>query len=164
MRRRWLVLALAWAPCAVAQQDTSKRAVRQWTTYEDLQLFSQVLSELKLNHPDSLDTLADLAKFPFTTKEDLRANYPFAMFAVPRERIVRVHASSGTTGKSTVVGYTKGDIEVWAEVVARSIRAAGGRPGMKLHNAYGYGLFTGGLGLHYGAERWGSPPSRSRAA
>ena len=115
-------------------------------------------------HPDSLDTLADLAKFPFTTKEDLRANYPFAMFAVPRERIVRVHASSGTTGKSTVVGYTKGDIEVWAEVVARSIRAAGGRPGMKLHNAYGYGLFTGGLGLHYGAERWGSPPSRSRAA
>jgi phenylacetate-CoA ligase len=106
-------------------------------------------------HPDSLDMLADLAKFPFTTKEDLRANYPFAMFAVPRERIVRVHASSGTTGKPTVVGYTKGDIEVWAEVVARSIRAAGGRPGMKLHNAYGYGLFTGGLGLHYGAERLG---------
>jgi phenylacetate-CoA ligase len=106
-------------------------------------------------HPDDLDTLADLAKFPFTAKEDLRANYPFGLFAVPREQIVRVHASSGTTGKPTVVGYTKGDIEVWAEVVARSIRAAGGRPGMKLHNAYGYGLFTGGLGLHYGAEKLG---------
>jgi phenylacetate-CoA ligase len=106
-------------------------------------------------HPDTLTTLADLARFPFTTKEELRANYPFGLFATPRERIVRVHASSGTTGKPTVVGYTKGDIEVWAEVVARSIRAAGGRPGMKLHNAYGYGLFTGGLGLHYGAERLG---------
>jgi phenylacetate-CoA ligase len=106
-------------------------------------------------HPDTLTTLADLARFPFTTKADLRANYPFGMFATPRERIVRVHASSGTTGKPTVVGYTKGDIEVWAQVVARSIRAAGGRPGMKLHNAYGYGLFTGGLGLHYGAERLG---------
>jgi phenylacetate-CoA ligase len=106
-------------------------------------------------HPDDLNTLADLARFPFTAKEDLRANYPFGLFAVPREQIVRVHASSGTTGKPTVVGYTKGDIEVWAEVVARSIRAAGGRPGMKLHNAYGYGLFTGGLGLHYGAERLG---------
>jgi phenylacetate-CoA ligase len=106
-------------------------------------------------HPDDVNSLADLAKFPFTAKEDLRANYPFGLFAVPREQIVRVHASSGTTGKPTVVGYTKGDIEVWAEVVARSIRAAGGRPGMKLHNAYGYGLFTGGLGLHYGAERLG---------
>jgi phenylacetate-CoA ligase len=106
-------------------------------------------------HPDQLTTLADLAKFPFTAKDDLRANYPFGMFAVPREQIVRVHASSGTTGKPTVVGYTKADIETWSEVVARSIRAAGGRPGMKLHNAYGYGLFTGGLGLHYGAERLG---------
>jgi phenylacetate-CoA ligase len=106
-------------------------------------------------HPDDLNSLADLAKFPFTTKEDLRANYPFGLFAVPREQIVRVHASSGTTGKPTVVGYTARDIEVWAEVVARSIRAAGGRPGMKLHNAYGYGLFTGGLGLHYGAEKLG---------
>src|SRR3990172_7871224 len=105
--------------------------------------------------PDDVNSLADLARFPFTAKEDLRANYPFGLFAVPREQIVRVHASSGTTGKPTVVGYTKGDIEVWAEVVARSIRAAGGRPGMKLHNAYGYGLFTGGLGLHYGAERLG---------
>jgi phenylacetate-CoA ligase len=106
-------------------------------------------------HPDELVSLADLAKFPFTTKADLRANYPFGMFACPREQIVRVHASSGTTGKPTVVGYTRRDIEVWAEVVARSIRAAGGRPGMKLHNAYGYGLFTGGLGLHYGAEKLG---------
>jgi phenylacetate-CoA ligase len=106
-------------------------------------------------HPDALDTLADLARFPFTAKADLRANYPFGLFAVPREEIVRVHASSGTTGKPTVVGYTKEDIETWALVVARSIRAAGGRPGMKLHNAYGYGLFTGGLGLHYGAERLG---------
>jgi phenylacetate-CoA ligase len=106
-------------------------------------------------HPDSLHSLADLAKFPFTTKADLRANYPFGLFAVPREQIVRIHASSGTTGKPTVVGYTRRDIETWAEVVARSIRASGGRPGMKLHNAYGYGLFTGGLGLHYGAERLG---------
>jgi phenylacetate-CoA ligase len=106
-------------------------------------------------HPDDLKTLADLARYPFTTKEDLRANYPFGLFAVPAENILRIHASSGTTGKPTVVGYTKGDIEVWAEVVARSIRASGGRRGMKLHNAYGYGLFTGGLGLHYGAERLG---------
>jgi phenylacetate-CoA ligase len=105
--------------------------------------------------PDDLRTLADLAKFPFTTKADLRANYPFGMFATPREQIARVHASSGTTGKPTVVGYTKADIETWSQVVARSIRAAGGRPGMKLHNAYGYGLFTGGLGVHYGAERLG---------
>jgi len=106
-------------------------------------------------HPDDLKSLADLAKFPFTAKEDLRANYPFGLFAVPSEDIVRIHASSGTTGKPTVVGYTKGDIDVWAEVVARSIRASGGRRGMKLHNAYGYGLFTGGLGLHYGAEKLG---------
>ena len=106
-------------------------------------------------HPDDLRELADLAKFPFTTKADLRANYPFGMFAVPREQVVRIHASSGTTGKPTVVGYTRRDIETWADVVARSIRAAGGRPGMKLHIAYGYGLFTGGLGAHYGAERLG---------
>jgi phenylacetate-CoA ligase len=105
--------------------------------------------------PQDLKSLADLAKFPFTTKAELRGNYPFGLFAVPRERILRIHASSGTTGKATVVGYTKGDIETWASLVARSIRAAGGRPGMRLHNAYGYGLFTGGLGLHYGAERLG---------
>jgi len=106
-------------------------------------------------HPGDLKALADLRKFPFTVKDDLRANYPFGMFAVPRERIVRIHASSGTTGKPTVVGYTVGDIATWSEVMARSIRASGGRPGMKVHVAYGYGLFTGGLGVHYGAERMG---------
>lgn len=106
-------------------------------------------------HPDDLKTLADLAKFPFTEKKTLRDNYPFGLFAVPRERVVRVHASSGTTGKPTVVGYTKNDIDTWANVVARSIRAAGGRPGDMVHIAYGYGLFTGGLGAHYGAERLG---------
>ena len=105
--------------------------------------------------PGDLKSLADLAKFPFTTKADLRANYPFGMFAVPREQVVRVHASSGTTGKPTVVGYTAADIETWTTLVARSIRAAGGRAGDILHVAYGYGLFTGGLGAHYGAERLG---------
>jgi phenylacetate-CoA ligase len=106
-------------------------------------------------HPDDLKTLADLAKFPFTEKKTLRDNYPFGLFAVPREQVVRVHASSGTTGKPTVVGYTQRDIDTWAGVVARSIRAAGGRPGDMVHIAYGYGLFTGGLGAHYGAERLG---------
>ncbi len=106
-------------------------------------------------HPDDLRSLDDLKKFPFTTKQDLRATYPYGLFAVPREQVVRIHASSGTTGKPTVVGYTKNDIETWAEVVARSIRASGGRPGMIVHVAYGYGLFTGGLGAHYGAERLG---------
>ena len=106
-------------------------------------------------HPDDLAGLEDLAKFPFTTKQDLRDNYPFGMFAVPMEDVVRVHASSGTTGKPTVVGYTRDDIEVWSDVVARSIRAAGGHAGDKLHVAYGYGLFTGGLGAHYGGERLG---------
>jgi phenylacetate-CoA ligase len=106
-------------------------------------------------HPDDFRRLEDLANFPFTTKHDLRANYPFGMFAVPREQVVRIHASSGTTGKPTVVGYTRGDLAVWAQVVARSIYAAGGRPGMILHNAYGYGLFTGGLGVHDGAQLLG---------
>ncbi len=106
-------------------------------------------------HPDDLASLADLAQFPFTVKADLRDNYPFGMFAVPRERIARLHASSGTTGKPTVVGYTLNDIDQWANLVARSIRAAGGRPGDMVHIAYGYGLFTGGLGAHYGAERAG---------
>ena len=106
-------------------------------------------------HPADLRSLADLAKYPFTTKADLRANYPFGMFAVPREQVVRVHASSGTTGKPTVVGYTQADIDTWADLVARSIRAAGGRRGDIVHVAYGYGLFTGGLGAHYGAERLG---------
>jgi phenylacetate-CoA ligase len=106
-------------------------------------------------HPDDCRSLADLSKFPFTTKADLRANYPFGMFAVPREKVVRLHASSGTTGKPTVVGYTRADIDTWAHLMARSIRAAGGRPGDLVHVAYGYGLFTGGLGAHYGAERLG---------
>ncbi|MBC3919492.1 phenylacetate--CoA ligase [Undibacterium sp. CY18W] len=106
-------------------------------------------------HPDDLKTLADLAKFPFTGKKDLRDNYPFGMFAVPREKVVRVHASSGTTGKPTVVGYTQKDIDTWASLVARSIRAAGGRAGDIVQISYGYGLFTGGLGAHYGAERLG---------
>ncbi len=106
-------------------------------------------------HPAEVKTLEDLARFPFTAKEDLRQNYPFGMFAVPREQVLRVHASSGTTGKPTVVGYTKNDVDVWAEVVARSMRAAGARPGDMVHVAYGYGLFTGGLGAHYGAERLG---------
>jgi phenylacetate-CoA ligase len=106
-------------------------------------------------HPDDLKTLADLARFPFTVKDDLRAHYPFGMFAVPRSRVVRLHASSGTTGKPTVVGYTREDIDTWAGLVARSLRAAGARPGDIVHIAYGYGLFTGGLGAHYGAERLG---------
>ncbi len=106
-------------------------------------------------HPDDLHTLADLAKFPFTTKADLRENYPFGLFAVPREQVVRIHASSGTTGKPTVVGYTQRAIDHWADLVALSIRASGGRAGDIIHVAYGYGLFTGGLGAHYGAERLG---------
>ncbi|MBL0284224.1 MAG: phenylacetate--CoA ligase [Zoogloea sp.] len=106
-------------------------------------------------HPDDLKTLADLAKFPFMTKTDLRDNYPFGLFAVPRNKLARLHASSGTTGKSVVVGYTRNDIDNWASVVARSIRAAGGRAGDMVHVAYGYGMFTGGLGAHYGVERAG---------
>ncbi|HLY33840.1 MAG TPA: phenylacetate--CoA ligase PaaK [Jatrophihabitantaceae bacterium] len=106
-------------------------------------------------HPRDVTSLGDLARFPFTTKADLRDNYPFGMFAVPREQIRRIHASSGTTGRPTVVGYTQDDLDMWASVMARSIRAAGGRPGDVVHVAYGYGLFTGGLGAHYGAERLG---------
>jgi phenylacetate-CoA ligase len=105
--------------------------------------------------PGDLKTLADIARFPFTGKADLRDNYPFGMFAVPREQVLRVHASSGTTGKPTVVGYTKGDLGTWADLMARSLACAGTRPGDIVHNAYGYGLFTGGLGAHYGAERLG---------
>jgi phenylacetate-CoA ligase len=105
--------------------------------------------------PGDIKSLADLAELPFTTKEDLRQSYPFGMFAVPMDQIIRIHASSGTTGKPTVVGYTRGDINLWSSLMARSIRAAGGRPGDKMHIAYGYGLFTGGLGFHYGAEYLG---------
>jgi phenylacetate-CoA ligase len=106
-------------------------------------------------HPDDLKSLADLRNFPFTAKQDLRDNYPFGMFAVPREKVLRIHASSGTTGKPTVVGYTQNDLDVWADCMARSLRASGTRPGDLVHVAYGYGLFTGGLGAHYGAERLG---------
>jgi phenylacetate-CoA ligase len=107
-------------------------------------------------HPENLRRLEDIAKFPLTAKEDLRQNYPFGMFAVPMEQIVRIHASSGTTGKPTVVGYTKNDINTWSLLMARSIRAAGGGASDKIHVAYGYGLFTGGLGAHYGGEHLGA--------
>ena len=122
--------------------------------YENSSFFRRRFDE-KGVHPGDLKTLADLAKFPFTYKQDLRDTYPFGMFAVPQTKLTRIHGSSGTTGKPTVVGYTSGDINNWADLMARSIRAAGGRPGDILHNAYGYGLFTGGLGAHYGAERLG---------
>ncbi|WP_031406149.1 phenylacetate--CoA ligase PaaK [Thiomonas sp. FB-Cd] len=129
----------------------------QWTlhhAYENVPHYRRAFDAHGV-HPDDLHGLQDLAKFPFTGKSDLRDHYPFGMFAVPREQIVRVHASSGTTGKPTVVGYTKRDIDTWASLVARSIVAAGGKPGDMVHVAYGYGLFTGGLGAHYGAERLG---------
>jgi phenylacetate-CoA ligase len=122
--------------------------------YENVPFYKAKFDEAGV-HPSDLKSLSDLSKFPFTVKTDLRDNYPFGMFAVPREEVVRIHASSGTTGKPTVVGYTKNDIDVWSDVVARSLRAAGVRKGDILHNAYGYGLFTGGLGAHYGAERLG---------
>jgi len=122
--------------------------------YENVAHYRRAFDEAGV-HPDDCRELADLARFPTTSKADLRENYPFGMFAVPEEQVRRIHASSGTTGRPTVVGYTEADLDVWATVVARSIRAAGGRPGDKLHNAYGYGLFTGGLGAHYGAERLG---------
>lgn len=122
--------------------------------YENVPFYRKSF-DAKSVHPSDLTTLSDLSKFPFTVKQDLRDNYPFGMFAVPREKVARVHASSGTTGKPTVVGYTKDDIDVWSTVMARSIRASGGRPGNLVHVAYGYGLFTGGLGAHYGAEHLG---------
>jgi phenylacetate-CoA ligase len=137
---------------ASLQLERLRRSLRH--AYDGLPRY-RAACEARGLHPDDLRRLEDLRLFPFTTKEDLRQGYPFGSFAVPRERIVRVHASSGTTGKPTVVGYTRADLEVWSEVVARSIRAAGGRPGDLIHVVYGYGLFTGGLGLHYGAERLG---------
>ncbi|WP_114969714.1 phenylacetate--CoA ligase PaaK [Rhodoferax ferrireducens] len=129
----------------------------KWTlkhAYDNVPHYKKKFDEQGV-HPDDLKTLADLAKFPFSTKIDLRDNYPFGLFAVPRTRVARVHASSGTTGKPIVVGYTLKDIDNWANLVARSIRAAGGRAGDTCHIAYGYGLFTGGMGAHYGAERLG---------
>ncbi|WP_327121652.1 phenylacetate--CoA ligase [Streptomyces sp. NBC_01341] len=122
--------------------------------YENVGFYRTAFDRAGLR-PEDCRTLADLARFPFTVKADLRDNYPFGMFAVPEDRVRRIHASSGTTGRPTVVGYTARDLDTWADVVARSIRAAGGRPGHKAHVAYGYGLFTGGLGAHYGAERLG---------
>jgi len=129
----------------------------QWSlqhAYDNVPHYRRAFDEAGV-HPGDLRSLGDLATFPFTEKKTLRDNYPFGLFAVPREQVVRVHASSGTTGKPTVVGYTRNDIDTWANVVARSIRAAGGRRGDMVHVAYGYGLFTGGLGAHYGAERLG---------
>ncbi len=129
----------------------------KWTlrhAYDNVAHYNKKFDEQGV-HPDDLKTLADLAKFPFSTKVDLRDNYPFGLFAVPRTQVARVHASSGTTGKPIVVGYTLQDIDNWANLVARSIRAAGGRAGDTCHIAYGYGLFTGGMGAHYGAERLG---------
>ncbi|TVT52554.1 phenylacetate--CoA ligase [Amycolatopsis rhizosphaerae] len=130
----------------------------QWTlrhAYANVPFYRRKFDEAGV-HPDDCRELADLAKFPCTTKHDLRDNYPFGMFAVPQEQVRRIHASSGTTGKPTVVGYTAEDLDTWATVMARSIFAAGGRPGHKVHVAYGYGLFTGGLGAHYGVEKLGA--------
>src|SRR5450432_2846176 len=151
-----------------AELDAAERASRDeitalqtkrlaWTlahAYDNVAHYKKAFDKAGV-HPKDFRQLADLRHFPFTVKTDLRDNYPFNMFAVPREKLVRVHASSGTTGKPIVVGYTRADIATWSDVMARSIRAAGGRTGMIIHNAYGYGLFTGGLGVHYGAERLG---------
>ncbi|MGH3517341.1 MAG: phenylacetate--CoA ligase PaaK [Haloechinothrix sp.] len=129
----------------------------QWTlrhAYQNVPVYRKKFDDAGV-HPEDCGSLEDLARFPFTTKQDLRDSYPFGMFAVPHDQVVRIHASSGTTGRPTVVGYTAEDIDTWATVVARSIRAAGGRPGHKVHVSYGYGLFTGGLGAHYGAEKLG---------
>ncbi|OMG56294.1 phenylacetate--CoA ligase [Azonexus hydrophilus] len=134
------------------QLERLKWSVRH--TYDNVESYRKKCLE-KGVHPDDLKTLSDLGKFPFMTKLDLRDNYPFGLFAVPRNKIARLHASSGTTGKSVVVGYTQNDLNNWADVVARSIRAAGGRAGDMVHVAYGYGMFTGGLGAHYGVERLG---------
>src|ERR1700686_3260800 len=151
-----------------AEMDEAERASRDqiaalqtkrlaWTlahAYDNVAHYKKAFDKAGV-HPGDFKQLSDLAKFPFTVKTDLRDNYPFNMFAVPREKLVRIHASSGTTGKPIVVGYTRADIDTWSDVMARSIRAAGGRTGMIMHNAYGYGLFTGGIGAHYGAERLG---------
>ncbi|CAN7505120.1 phenylacetate--CoA ligase [Caballeronia sp. LjRoot34] len=152
--------ALPLDPIETASRDelTALQLERlKWSlahAYENSPVYRRKFDEAGV-HPDDVKTLADLARFPFTTKKDLRDNYPYGMFAVPHDQISRIHASSGTTGKPTVVGYTAKDIDTWANLVARSIRAAGARRGDKVHVSYGYGLFTGGLGAHYGAERAG---------
>jgi phenylacetate-CoA ligase len=137
---------------AALQLERLQRTLRH--AYDNVAQFRGKCDELGV-HPQDLRSHADLARFPFTTKDDLRQTYPFGMFAVPRQKLLRLHASSGTTGKPTVVGYTRHDLDVWSDLVARSIRASGGRRGDLVHVAYGYGLFTGGLGAHYGAERLG---------
>ncbi len=147
-------------PIEIASRDEIMALQLQrlkWTlshAYENVPLYRRKFDEAGV-HPDDLKVLEDIARFPFTTKEDLRQSYPFEMMAVPLEKVARIHASSGTTGKPTVVGYTQTDVDNWAHLVARSIRASGGRPGDRVHVAYGYGLFTGGLGAHYGAEAMG---------
>jgi len=137
----------------ILQLERLRRTVHH--AYDNVPTYRRKFDEVGVT-PDDVRTLDDLRRLPFTTKDDLRASYPFGMFAVPMDRIARVHASSGTTGRPTVVGYTTADLGMWADVVARSLRAAGIRPGMKVHNAYGYGLFTGGLGAHAGIERLGA--------
>ena len=134
------------------QLDRLKWSLRH--AYDNVPFYKQSFDAAGV-HPDDLKDLSDLSRFPFTVKTDLRDNYPFGMFAVPRDQVARIHASSGTTGQPTVVGYTKDDLANWGQVVARSLRAAGMRPGDMLHNAYGYGLFTGGLGIHIGADALG---------
>ena len=147
-------------PAELASRDKIQSLQRERLTwslrhaYENVPFYRRKFDEAGV-HPSDLRALSDLAKFPFTVKNDLRDNYPFGLFAVPREKITRIHCSSGSTGKPTVVGYTKADLDMWADVMARSLRAAGVRPGMMVHVAYGYGLFTGGLGAHYGVERLG---------
>jgi phenylacetate-CoA ligase len=151
-----------------AEMDDAERASRDEITALQTKRLAATLARVYDNvahyrkafdkagvHPKDFRQLPDLKNFPFTVKTDLRDNYPFNMFAVPREKLDRIHASSGTTGKPIVVGYTRADIETWSDLMARSIRATGGRTGMIIHNAYGYGVFTGGLGVHYGAERLG---------
>jgi phenylacetate-CoA ligase len=135
------------------QHQRLRRTLRH--AFQHVPFYRQSLTAAD-RHPDDLRELADLGSFPLTTKDDLRRGYPFGMFAVPRQRIARLHASSGTTGQPTVVGYTRSDLDTWAALVARSLRAAGVRPGDRVHVGYGYGLFTGGLGAHYGAERLGA--------
>jgi phenylacetate-CoA ligase len=156
-------------PAEPAEQDAAERMSREELEALQLARLQQTVRHAYANvphytrafdaagvHPDDIHSLGDVQKLPFTTKADLRENYPFGMFAVPRERIARIHASSGTTGLPTVVGYTTGDLANWATLVARSMRASGARPGMRIHNAYGYGLFTGGLGAHAGIEALGA--------
>ena len=147
-------------PIEIASRDeieTLQLERLKWSlrhAYENVPFYKTSFDDAGV-HPGDLKSLSDLSKFPFTVKQDLRANYPFGMFAVPREQVARIHASSGTTGQPTVVGYTQNDLDVWGSVVARSLRASGLRPGDMLHNAYGYGLFTGGLGIHLGADALG---------